>query len=76
MLIAAVIGAFCWTYAINTWLAYAGQPPQIEWWMGALIGFVPYFGRLSIPAAVITWIVTLFKPVAVVTVALLSVFAA
>ena len=58
-LIFAVIGAFCWTYTINTWLAFADKPQVIVWWQGALIGFVPYLGRLSIPAAVVTWLLML-----------------
>jgi len=58
-LIFAVIGAFCWTYTINTWLTFAGKPQAIVWWQGALIGFVPYLGRLSIPAAVVTWLLML-----------------
>ena len=31
----------------------------IMWWQGAIIGFVPYLGRLSIPAAVVTWLLML-----------------
>lgn len=54
------IGAFCWPYTINTWLVYSGKPPAIEWWMGGLIGLVPGIGQLSIPIAVITFILMLF----------------
>lgn len=60
LFISAVIGAFCWTYTLNTWLAFLGKPESIVWWQGALLGFVPYLGQVSIPAAVITWILMLF----------------
>lgn len=60
MLLGAAIGAFTWPYTINTWLVYLGKEPAILWWQGSLIGFVPYIGSISIPAAVITWILMLF----------------
>jgi hypothetical protein len=60
LLISAIIGAACWTYTINTWLVYLGHAPQMRWYEGALIGFVPYLGQLSVPAAVITWIAMMF----------------
>lgn len=60
MFIGAVIGAFTWPYTINTWLVYIGKEPQIVWWQGMLMGFVPYLGQVSIPAAVVTWILMLF----------------
>jgi len=56
----AVIGALLWPYAINSWLVFLGKPASIVWWQGALIGFVPYVGPLSIPAAAITFILMLF----------------
>ncbi|MHA2219878.1 MAG: hypothetical protein ACXACY_28615 [Candidatus Hodarchaeales archaeon] len=59
-LVSAVIGAFTWPYTINTWLAFIGKEPQIVWWQGALMGFVPYLGQVSIPAAIVTWILMLF----------------
>lgn len=60
LFISAVIGAVCWTYTINSWLVFAGKPPSVLWWHGALIGFVPYVGQASIPAAVITWVAMMF----------------
>ncbi len=58
--LSALIGAFAWPYVINEWLVFAGRPATVEWWHGALLGFVPGFGFVSIPAAVITWIALLF----------------
>ena len=58
--ISGIIGAFCWPYTINTWLHYAGKPEVILWWHGFLMGYVPYLGLLSIPGAVVTWILMLF----------------
>lgn len=60
LIISAIIGAYTWTYSINTWLTYFGKEPSIVWWQGSLIGFVPYLGQASIPVAVITWILMLF----------------
>ncbi len=63
MIIAAFafcLGSWLWPYTINTWLAYAGKPPAIEWWMGGLMGLVPGIGQSCIPAAFITFILMLF----------------
>ena len=60
MLIGAAIGAFTWPYTINTWLVFLGKEPSIVWWQGSLLGFVPFVGYASIPAAVITWVLMLF----------------
>ena len=60
MLILAIIGAFCWPYALNTWLTYLGKEAMITWWQGAILGFLPVIGYLTIPVAVITWILMLF----------------
>jgi hypothetical protein len=58
--ISGIIGAFCWPYAINSWLLYAGKPPRVLWWHGFLLGYVPGLGQMSVPAAVLTWIVMMF----------------
>ena len=58
--LSALIGAFAWPYAINSWLAYAGKAPCVEPMHGALLGLVPGFGYLSIPAAAVTWVAMLF----------------
>lgn len=58
--ISGIIGAFCWPYALNTWLVFLGKPAMVLWWHGFLLGYVPWLGQMSIPAAVITWILMLF----------------
>lgn len=58
--IGALVGAVCWPYTINTWLVFFGKEAVIVWWQGALLGFVPFVGQASIPAAVVTWILMLF----------------
>lgn len=58
--ISAIVGAFCWTYTINSWLHFFGSAKHIAWWQGALIGFCPWLGQASLPAAVITFILMLF----------------
>ncbi|MEE9579943.1 MAG: hypothetical protein V3V74_01335 [Nitrosomonadaceae bacterium] len=54
------IGTLLWPYTINTWLIYSDKPPQVEWWMGGLMGIVPGIGQMCIPAAFITFILMLF----------------
>jgi hypothetical protein len=58
------IGAavLCWPYALNAWLDFAGKPHAITWWQGALIGFIPFIGRVRVSASVafITFVLLLF----------------
>ncbi len=58
--IQVAIGSFAWPYTINTWLEFLGKEPALVWWQGALMGFVPYLGGLSIPLAVMTWLLMMF----------------
>ena len=60
LLIGGIVGAICWPYTINTWLVYCHRLPIILWWHGALMGFVPGLGQLSIPLSVLTWIIMMF----------------
>lgn len=60
LVVAGVIGAICWPYAINTWLIYFGKPAQMLWWHGFLLGFVPGLGQMALPIAVITWVAMMF----------------
>lgn len=54
------VGAWLWTYTINTWLVYCAKAPVIAWWQGGLLTFLPVVGKLCIPAAVFTWVLMLF----------------
>ena len=54
-----IISAICWPYAINGWLEFVGKEPEVAWWQGALIGFVPWVGKAAIPAALVTWVLLL-----------------
>lgn len=58
--ISGVIGGFCWPYTVNTWLVHTGNDPAIGFWHGFGMGYVPVLGQLSIPAAVVTWVLKLF----------------
>ncbi len=60
LIVSAIIGAMLWPYTINTWLVYFNKPPVFTWYYGALLGFVPYIGQLTIPLAVLTWIIMMF----------------
>lgn len=60
LLLSGIIGGFCWPYTINTWLVFLHHPPKLTYWQGFALGYVPFLGQASIPAAVITWILMLF----------------
>ena len=57
--ISGIIGAFCWPYALNSWLVFLGKAPKVLWWHGFLLGYVPYLGQMSVLVAAITWILML-----------------
>jgi len=54
-----LVGSLCWTYSVNEVFEMIGSAKTIAWWQGGLIGLVPYLGQVSIPVAVIVWIVGL-----------------
>ncbi len=54
------VAAYCNEYTINFWLAYAGKPAVFPFWAAGLIALVPAIGQFSIPAALITYIVSYF----------------
>lgn len=56
----SIISGYCWQYSINHWLVFCHKAPTVHLWQGMLIGFVPCLGELSLPVAVLTWIVSLF----------------
>lgn len=60
LVISGLIGGFLWPYTINAWLVFFGKAPSVVFWHGVLIGFCPWLGQASIPAAVVTWILMLF----------------
>jgi TRAP-type C4-dicarboxylate transport system permease small subunit len=60
LLIGFIIGSFCWTYAINTWLVFAQKETAITWLQGGLIGLIPGIGHAGIVVAFVTWIIMLF----------------
>jgi hypothetical protein len=57
VLIQMIIGAWLWTYAVNTGFALAGSTNHIEWYHGALMGICPVIGGFSVPAAIITCVI-------------------
>lgn len=59
-LLCVALGAVLWPYTINTWLTILGKPPTVEWWHGLILGILPVFSQLTIPAAVVTWVLVLF----------------
>lgn len=58
--ISGIIGSIFFPYSINAWLKYFGKPEVVTWWQGLFLGYIPYFGYLSIPLAFITFILMLF----------------
>lgn len=60
IVINVAINSFCFPYALNYWLVFFHKTAVVQWWQGALIGFVPGIGQLGIAFAVITWILSMF----------------
>ena len=60
LIVCAVFGALLWPYTINTWLVFFGKQASLVWWQGMLMGFCPGLGQVTIPAAIITWLLMLF----------------
>ena len=58
--ICGIIGSFLWPYTLNEWLIFFGKEPNVVWWQGFILGFVPVLGQITIPAAVATWILMMF----------------
>ncbi len=58
--LSGIVGMFCWPYTINSWLIYLGKEPTVVWWHGFILGYIPFFGQVSIPAVVITWLLLMF----------------
>ena len=57
--LAFIMGALLWPYTVNSWLVYFGMPAKLVWWQGGILGMLPYVGRVTIPAALGTWILLL-----------------
>ena len=55
--LSAFIGGILWTYSVNTAMELSGRPNRIETIHGTLIGLIPGFGQLSIPVAIIVYVV-------------------
>ena len=59
-IVSACIGAIVIPYIINTWLVYFGKQPIFKWYYGLILGLFPSFAELSIPLAIITWVLMMF----------------
>jgi len=60
LVLGVVLSMWLVPYNINTWLGWAGKPPAVKAWHGALIGLVPAIGEILVPISVLTWVVGLF----------------
>lgn len=60
LIFSGIVGGFCWTYILNTLLIHFGRIGNVTFLQGFLIGLVPGLGQMSLPMAVITWILTKF----------------
>ncbi len=56
---APIFGAV-WTNSLNIWLVYFEKPKIDFFWTGYILGAIPGVNSISIPIAVITFIVHLF----------------
>ena len=60
LVFAFVLGGFLWPYTLHTIGTLLGRDVSISFWAGGLLSFVPWIGALTLPAAVVAWIVSLF----------------
>lgn len=60
LVLGAIIGALCVPYIVNSWLAYCGQPPQMTWVAGALIGSLGPTLNVIFSATMATYIAMMF----------------
>lgn len=59
LIVSAIIGGFLWPYSISTLGHFFGKSVHVSFGKGALLGLCPVIGQLSIPVAVIVWIIHL-----------------
>ena len=60
MALSTIAGGILWPYTIETWAGILNKPAEIVYWQGALLGFCPIIGQLTIPIAAVTWLLVLF----------------
>lgn len=60
MLVCAIIGGLVWPYTITTIGLFFGKTIVVKFWQGAFLGFCPVVGQLTIPIAIVVWILSLF----------------
>lgn len=58
--IMGIIGGFLFPYSINSWLVFFGKEPVMVFWQGFILGIIPYTGKISIPFAVVTFVLMMF----------------
>jgi len=51
---------FCWEFSIDTWIGWAGGSRDFPLWGGCLMAVCPGLGQLSLPLAVLTFVLTFF----------------
>lgn len=56
----ALLTGWLTDYTVSYWLVYAGKPDTFHYWHGYLIALIPVAGQASVPAAIITFIVSFF----------------
>jgi len=55
-IVSFVLGALLWPYIVNSWFEYFNVGYRLVWWQGGILAFVPLVGKLTIPLAIVTFI--------------------
>jgi len=57
-----IIGAFTWPYVLTALFAWGGKVVFVPWWVGAIIGCIPYIGRpvIGMAAALFVFLIKAF----------------
>ena len=58
LILNALPGGVATEYLVEFWTRYFGQPVDIPFWAAAIAGI--FVAEFTIPAAILTWIVSLF----------------
>ena len=58
--ISICIGGWLWPYSIEYWSTLCHHPIHIPFIVGIILGVVPPISQLTIPVAIVTWIIQIF----------------
>ena len=55
--ICLLAGGWIWPYVIGTWSTYLGNPIEVPFIIGVILGLIPVTSQLTLPALILTWLI-------------------